>query len=111
MAGCGLLMPLIGPATPHAPVLLLLAAYGATAIGWNGVYLAGVARLVAHDEAAAATAGSLFLTFSGVVVVPPLFGALASAAGSLGVAFAALALPLAAAMWALRSAVPARPAS
>ena len=111
MAGCGLLMPWIGPATPHAPVLLLLALYGATAIGWNGVFLAGVARLVARDEAAAATAGSLFLTFSGVVVVPPLFGALASAAGSLGVAFAALALPLAAAMWALRSAVPARPAS
>ena len=102
MAACGLAMLLIEPATPHAAVVLLLGAYGATAIGWNGVYLATVARQVAHEQAAAATAGSLFITFFGVVVVPPLFGALGSATGSLGIAFAALALPLAGAMWGLR---------
>ena len=102
MALCGVLMLLLGPHTPHAAVVLLLAAYGATAIGWNGVFLAGVARSVPHDAAAAATAGSLFFTFFGVVIVPPIFGALGSASGSLGIAFAALALPLAGAMWALR---------
>ncbi len=101
MAVCGVAMLALGPQTPHAAVVVLLAAYGATAIGWNGVYLASVARRVRHDQAAAATAGSLFITFFGVVVVPPLFGALGSATGSLGIAFAALALPLAAAMWGL----------
>ncbi|MEO6410704.1 MAG: MFS transporter [Burkholderiaceae bacterium] len=102
MAVCGVSMLMVGPRTPHAAVVVLLAAYGATAIGWNGVYLASVARRVPHDQAAAATAGSLFLTFFGVVIVPPLFGALGSATGSLGIAFAALGLPLAGAMWALR---------
>ena len=102
MALCGVAMLLLRPDTPQLVVILLLAAYGATAIGWNGVFLAGVARSVTPDAAAAATAGSLFFTFFGVVVVPPIFGALGSATGSFGIAFAALALPLAGAMWALR---------
>ncbi len=104
MALCGVAMLAIGPATPHLVVAALLAAYGATAIGWNGVYLAGVARSVPHEQAASATAGSLFFTFFGVVVVPPIFGALGTAAGTLGVAFATLALPLAVALWLLRPA-------
>ena len=69
-----------------------------------------MARRVRHDQAAAATAGSLFLTFFGVVMVPPLFGVLGSATGSLAIAFAALALPLAAAMWGLWGDADSRPA-
>ena len=53
-----------------------------------------VAREVPHDSVAAATAGCLFFTFLGVVIGPPLFGGLATLAGSLSAAFAWLALPL-----------------
>ncbi len=104
MAACSALMPLLGPASQAAPVLVLLCLYGATAVGWNGVYLATVARLVPHEQAATATAGTLFFTFFGVVVGPPLFGAAGTAFGALGPAFVLLVLPLAGALWALQRA-------
>ena len=50
---------------------------------------------------AIATAGTLFFTFFGVVVGPPVFGAVGSALGSLGWAFSLLALPLIASVWLL----------
>jgi MFS family permease len=101
MAACGLLMPLPGTATAAAPVIALLCLFGATAVGWNGVYLATVARLVPHEQAATATAGTLFFTFFGVVIGPPLFGAAGTVFGALGPAFALLTLPLAWAVWSL----------
>lgn len=101
MAGAGLLMPLLATDTAGLWVLLLLGAYGATAIGWNGVFLGTVAKVVPPAQAAAATGGCLFFTFFGVVIGPPLFGLAASAFGRLGPAFALLALPLAWAVWTL----------
>jgi MFS family permease len=102
MGACGLAMPWLAPALPHPPITLLLAFYGATAIGWNGVFLATVARVVPIEQAAAATSGCLFFTYFGVVIGPPLFGAIGGAVGTLGPSFALLALPLAWALWQLR---------
>ena len=101
MAGCAAAMLLLGGREPGLAALALLCLFGATAVGWNGVYLATVARLVPPQQAAAATAGTLFFTFFGVVIGPPLFGAAGSAFGSLGPAFALLVLPLAWTLWAL----------
>lgn len=101
MAATGLALALVGADTPTAVVLILVSVYGATAVGWNGVYLGTVARLVPHDRAAMATAGTLFFTFFGVVIGPPLFGAAGSLFGSHGPAFALLVLPLAVAVWTL----------
>jgi dipeptide/tripeptide permease len=101
MAACGLLMPWLDPASPPALVVGLLCVYGATAVGWNGVYLATVARVAPAGQAGTATAGTLFFTFLGVVVGPPLFGAAAAAFGALGPAFALLTLPLAGGVWLL----------
>lgn len=101
MALCGLAMLLLRPVTAQGLVIALLIVYGGTAIGWNGVVLAMVARLVPHEQAAMATAGSLFFTFFGVVVGPPLFGLIGSTSGSLKTAFASLALPLAWTVWTL----------
>jgi MFS family permease len=108
MAAAGVAMLLLRPDTTHAWAVLLLVAYGATAIGWNGVYLATVARSVPHGQAAMATAGSLFFTYFGVVIGPPLFGWIGSATGSLAFAFALLTLPLAWTVWALAMARPAQ---
>lgn len=110
MALCGLVAARFDATSPHLGVIALLAVYGATGIGWNGVFLATIARVVPMSEAAPATSGSLFFTYFGVVVGPPIFGVIASAAGGLGIAFAVLALPLAwavAALWRWRSAAPA----
>ena len=101
MAACGLAMPWLDGHSPAAVVVALLCLYGATAVGWNGVYLATVARLVPPADAATATAGTLFFTFFGVVLGPPVFGAAGAALGSLGPAFALLALPLAWTLWTL----------
>jgi hypothetical protein len=48
-----------------------------------------------------ATAGTLFFTFFGVVIGPPLFGAAGTALGALAPAFACLALPLTWGLWVL----------
>jgi MFS family permease len=78
--------------TPHWPVAAVYAScalLGATAIGWNGVFLSEVARRAPPGQAGAATGGSLFVTFVGSVVWPPAFGLLQRASGSYGVCFAA----------------------
>jgi predicted MFS family arabinose efflux permease len=80
------------------PALLLfgvLLVFGASAIGWNGVYLAEVARRAPPGMAGIATGGTLFITFFGVVLGPPVFGALSAVFGSYRVGYAALALPVA----------------
>ncbi len=101
MAACGLLMPLLDAGSPAPLVVSLLCVFGATAVGWNGVYLATVARVAPDGQAGTATAGTLFFTFFGVVVGPPVFGAAGTALGALGGAFALLCLPLAGGVWLL----------
>jgi len=90
-----LAMPWLTGDTAHGWVIALLALYGCTAIGWNGVYLGTVARVVPHDQAAMATGGSLFFTYFGVVLGLPSFGLASNGLGHVGPAFALLALPLA----------------
>ena len=101
MAICGALAASFDVASGHGAVIALLAVYGATGIGWNGVFLATIARVVPVGQAAQATSGSLFFTYFGVVLGPPAFGVIAALAGGLGIGFAALALPLAGSMIAL----------
>lgn len=96
MIASGLATLALGPSSTPALVFALLAVYGATAIGWNGIYLAAVARLAAPGQAGVATGGTLAFTYSGVVVGPPLFGLVAGITGDHAMAFAATALPLAA---------------
>ncbi len=63
-------------------VVLLAAVLGATAIGWNGVQLAEVARKAPPGEAGAITGGAGVITFAGVVAGPPSFAVLAALTGS-----------------------------
>jgi nitrate/nitrite transporter NarK len=72
-------------------------AYGATAVGWNGVFLAEIARLAPRDRVSDATGGSAFFTFLGVVVTPPLFHLVLSTTASYGLTYALFGLPAAAA--------------
>jgi predicted MFS family arabinose efflux permease len=91
MAVCAVLAALFTAAWPVWTILSVCAALGATAIGWNGVYLAEVARLAAPGQAGLATGGCLFFTFVGVVISPFLFGVVERATGSYAVSFVALA--------------------
>ena len=92
------------PGWPPWLLLLFAAWFGATAVGWNGVFLAEVAHIAPAGRISAATGGCLFFTFLGVVVTPPAFNAALSLAGSYAVAYAAFGVPaLATGAWLLAS--------
>ncbi len=59
-------------------VLILL---GLSAIGWNGVFLAEVARLAPRGRIGSATAGALVPTYAGVLLGPLSFAALHALTG------------------------------
>jgi MFS family permease len=91
---CALLTAALQPSMSAAVVLVVLALFGASAIGWNGVYLAEVAREAPAGQASIATGGTLAITFLGVVLGPPAFGALSGATGSYRIGFVAVAVAL-----------------
>src|SRR3954469_16331059 len=67
--------------------------FGFCAIGWNGVFIAVIARQSAPHEVGMATGGTLVFTYAGVMVGPSLFGALHDHAGfSYSTSFALLGL-------------------
>jgi MFS family permease len=76
--------------TPHGVVIAILVGFGASAIGWNGVYLAEVARRAPPGMASMATGGTLAFTFLGVVMGPPMFGALSGLCGTYRAGFVGL---------------------
>ncbi|HSV82458.1 MAG TPA: MFS transporter [Ramlibacter sp.] len=90
------------------PGLLLLGLLGATAIGWNGVFFARLARLAPSGQVAAAAAGGVFFNYLGVVLGPAIFGVIASSFGSHGWAYAIFSVPLLLLCISMRS--PAEPA-
>lgn len=95
MAAATLATSMVHAAMPPVLVLAILFVFGASAIGWNGVYLAEVARQAPPGMAGIATGGTLSITFLGVVLGPPLFGAVSSLFGSYRAGYAALAIPVA----------------
>ena len=91
-----------GPGWPAWLLFVYASAFGATAVGWNGVFLAEIARVAPAGRTSEATGGCLFFTFLGVVVTPPSFNAVLALAGSYPVAYAVFALPaLAVGTWML----------
>lgn len=80
-------------AWPTAMLLLLYSVFGASAIGWNGVYLAEVAQRAPAGAVSTATAAALFVTFAGVLAGPPLFAVMIDSGMRYGVAFVAIAIP------------------
>ncbi len=70
----------VAPGWPAWAIGLAGALFGFSAIGWNGVFMAVIARQ-APREIGAATGGSLFFTYAGVVTVPALFAQLHERAG------------------------------
>ncbi len=95
MAASSLATALLHGSMPTLLVFAILFVFGASATGWNGVYLAEVARRAPPGMAGIATGGTLAITFLGVVLGPPVFGALSAAFGSYRVGYAALAIPVA----------------
>jgi predicted MFS family arabinose efflux permease len=101
MACSSLATALLLPQLPIWGVWLVLIVFGASAIGWNGVYLSEVARQAPEGKASVATGGTLTFTFLGVVIGPPIFGALSTAFGSYRAGFLALVVTSSLCAWVL----------
>ncbi len=101
MASSALATALLLPTLPLWGIWAILLVFGASAIGWNGVYLAEVARQAPEGKASVATGGTLTFTFLGVVIGPPLFGALSSAFDTYRAGFLALVITSSLCAWVL----------
>jgi MFS family permease len=71
-----LLVSAIDPGWPMPFVVAACVFFGFSALGWNGVYIAAIARRAPAGTIGLATGGSLFVTYAGVIVTPPAFAAL-----------------------------------
>jgi hypothetical protein len=89
MSACAMVMAFAGPSLPWAALLVLSFVFGVTASGWNGVFLAEVARLAPEGRVAEATGAILVPGFTGLVI-GPLFVAAAAGLIGLGLAYAIL---------------------
>lgn len=96
MFGAALLSVAITPSWPMALSCLLFFVFGSTASGWNGAFLAEVARLAPGKSISSATGGSLVFVNVGKMLGPIAFANAYLASGSYALAFGLLALPAAA---------------
>jgi MFS family permease len=91
-AVCAALTALFSDAWPIAAITAVAMLYGASAVGWNGVFLAEIARCAPPGQVGVATGGTQFFTFGGAMAGPPVFTALVSATGSYALGFAFFAV-------------------
>lgn len=101
IALCGVATALLQYTDSTVLLIVVLSVFGSSAVGWNGVYLAEVARQAPEGQASLATGGTLSMTFLGVVIGPPLFGLVAGTFGSYSLAYATLVLPAGLCLWLL----------
>ncbi len=87
MTGAALLIAGFNPATPVWVLYSVAVLFGGSAIGWNGVMLAELARVAPPGLAGMATGGSIFITFAGVVISPALFSGLVALGFGYGAGF------------------------
>ena len=81
---------LIGIDTPRTAIFALAVLFGASAVGWNGVFLAEVARLSPPPMIGAITGVVGMITFAGVVIGPAAFSGLHGLLGSFSAAYLCL---------------------
>lgn len=86
----------ISPSWPVVAAYTLFFVIGATASGWNGAFLAEVAKLSPRHAISSATGGSLFFVNVGKLLGPLAFTNVYAFSTSYATAFASLAVPSAA---------------
>ena len=76
---------------PTPMIFALSVAIGVTAVSWNGIFLAEIARVAPSDKITDATAGSMFFMFVGGFLAPATFSLLARLTGDFLVGFTVVA--------------------
>ncbi len=89
---CCLLTAFVSPAWPVAVTGLLFIAFGASAVGWNGLFLAEIARCSPQGMVSVATGGAMVWNFGGALLGPAAFATAYKFIGSYAVTFGGLAV-------------------
>lgn len=89
---CCILTGFIAQSTPSFYIAVVFILFGATAVGWNGVFMAEIARLSPRGQVSVATSGAMVWNFGGILIGPALFAAVYGRVGSYALTFAALAI-------------------
>lgn len=80
-------LALVDGGWPHWALLIVVVVLGGTAIGWNGVVLAEVARLAGPGKAGEITGGAAVFMFAGPLLGPAIFGLILVFSQSYALAF------------------------
>ena len=91
MAALAILVGCMGPGWPLPLIATVALLFGLTASGWNGVFLAEVARLAPEGRVAEATGAVLTASYAGLLIGPLLVAAVAGFA-SLSASYAVLGI-------------------
>lgn len=78
----------LSQAWPRPAIYVVLAMFGLSAVGWNGVFMAEVARASLGQDVGSATGGASAITFFGVMFGPGLFTTAYALIGSYAQTFA-----------------------
>ena len=81
------ILPFMNASWPTIFIFLFSGLIGAFVMGWSGVYLAEIARIVPHEDVAIATGGTVFFSFLGAALGPTLFSLILSGTGNYTSAF------------------------
>ena len=92
MGACCLAGGFFSAQWPFWAVTAIAIIWGASAVSWNGVFLAEIARLAPHGKVAGMTSGVQAVFFTGSLIGTPLFGAIADSVGGYGPCYMVLAL-------------------
>ncbi len=87
-----LMTSVMTPLWPTFSLIVVLAGFGFSIIGWNGVYMAQTARISGARDVGIATGGVLMFNFAGVIVAPATFGVVSKFTGSIASTFGLFAL-------------------
>jgi len=94
IAACCFGITILHPGTDITIVISLMIIFGATAIGWNGVFLAEVSRISPKDNTSLATGGAIAFTNLGAMIAPPVFALISSYFGSFKYGFTLLGIAM-----------------
>lgn len=89
---CCVLMTWVTPGWPVPLLGVLLTVFGVTAIGWNGLFLAEIARRSPQGQVGQATGAAVVWNFAGILIGPALFGAVYRSIGSYSLTYGLLSV-------------------
>ena len=91
-AAAALTLAMATPAWPVPLLTLLLVAFGFCLVGWNGLWMAEIARASSPGEVSLATGGVLVFTYVGVVLGPASFAYAYTRLGSYALTYGVFAV-------------------